>query len=268
MDEKLTEIWKNEYMRWKIIFIVISAVLSAVFAYITQNIVLTIIFIIVTACIDLLVELYEYIKFDFYIKRIFGMKVINRYILFVILAILPAFLGFIKLVYSNQIGDQELLINVCNNLFSNVFGALIVCSIINHIKFCKYDQIIENIIVLRKDLYSTFVKIAIFACFVNAVNFDFNSDLSIMNKANKIYLLFIIFYGMLVFYAFALRIIDKTPFSHPIKKIYPTGVLIWSGAFLISCNFSTYLGSEKSSNPILLLINTITIFTIAIGVLF
>ena len=268
MDEILTKIWKDEDTRWKVIFIIINAGLSAVFAYITQNIVLTIIFIIVTACIDLLVELYKYSKFDFGVKHIFGMRGRNRYILFVGFAILPALCGFVKLICSNQINDQNLFLNLCNNLISNILGALIVCSIINHIKKFNYEQIIENLIVLRKDVYNTFLKIAVFACFVNAVNFDLNSEPLIMNIFNKVYLIFIIFYGMLVFYTFALRMVDKNSFSFSIKEIYPTGVLIWGGMFLISCNISTFFGDEKSSYPVLLLFNTITTFVVAIGILF
>lgn len=268
MDNKLTKIWKDEDTRWRILFIIISSVLSAVFAYITKNIILTIAFIIVTACIDLLVELYKYIKFDFCVRRIFDMKKGSRYLFFVTLSILPAFFGFVELVCTTQMDDRSLLLNLCNNLVSNILGALIVCSIINHIKRFNYEQIIENFIVLRKDVYNSFLKITVFACFINAVNFNLNSKLPIMNKTNKIYLIFIIFYGMFVFYAFALRIIDKTSFSFSIKEIYPKGVLGWAGVFLFSCNISVFLGDEKGSYPILLLINTITAFTVAVGILF
>lgn len=267
MDEKLTKIWKDENMRWRIIFIVISTLLSAVFAYLTQKIVLTIIFIIATACIDILVESYKYIKFVFGIKRIVGLKKKNRYILFVGFAIFPTLCGLVELVRSNQINDRNLFLNLCNNFISNILGALIVCSIINHIKKFNYEQIIENFIVSRKNVYNTFLKVAVFACFVNAVNFDLKNEPLIMNIVNKVYLNFIIFYGMCFFYTFALRIIDKTPFSFSIKEIYPTGVLVWGGGFLISCNISAFFGVEKSSYPILLLINTITAFVVAIGIL-
>lgn len=271
MDEKLTKIWKDVNMRWRTVFIIISTVLSVVFAYITQNILLTIGFIIATACMDLLVEWYRYIKVDFGVKRLFGMKREKIYILFITLAIVPACLGAVELLFFNKSDDQSLFLDIGNNLISNILGALIVCSVIAHIKKFNYENIAENLILLRKDVYNTFLKIAFFSCVINAVNFDLTRELSIMNAANKIYLSIIVFYGMIVFYTFILRIVEKTRFSFSIKEIYPTGMLWCSGGFLISCNISAFvsafLGIEKESEPILLLINTLTAGVVTIGIL-
>lgn len=271
MDEKLTKIWKDANMRWRTIFIIISTALSGVFAFITQNILLTIGFIIATACIDLLVEWYKYIKVDFGVKRLFGMKKENIYILFITLAIFPACLGFVELLFFNKSDDQSLFLDISNNLISNILGALIVCSVIAHIKRFNYEHIAENLILLRKDVYNTFLKIAFFSCVINAVNFDLTRELPIMNEANKIYLSIIVFYGMIVFYTFILRIVEKTQFPFSIKEIYPTGMLWCGGGFLISCNISTFVSAflsiEKESEPILLLINTLTAGVVTIGIL-
>lgn len=271
MDEKLTKIWKDANMRWRTIFIIISTILSGVFAFITQNILLTIGFIIATACMDLLVEWYKYIKIDFGIKRLFGMKREKIYILFITLAIFPACLGFVELLFSNKSEDQRLFLDISNNLISNILSALIVCSVIAHIKKFNYENIAENLILLRKDVYNTFLKIAFFSCVINAVNFDLTRELPIMNGVNKIYLSIIVFYGMIVFYTFILRIVDKKLFPFSIKEIYPTGILWCGGGFLISCNISTFvsplLGIEKESEPILLLINSLTTGVVTIGIL-
>lgn len=271
MDEKLTKIWKDANMRWRTVFIIISAVLSGVFAFITQDILLTIGFIIITACMDLLVEWYKYIKVDFGVKRLLGMKREKIYILFITLAIFPACLGFVELLFFNKSDDKSLLLDISNNLISNILGALIVCSVIAHIKKFNYENIAENLILLRKDVYNTFLKIAFFSCVINAVNFDLTRELSIMNEANKIYLTIIVFYGMIFFYTFILRIVEKTPFSFTIKEIYPTGMLWCGGGFLISCNIFTFvsifLDIEKESEPILLLFNTLTAGVVTIGIL-
>ncbi len=271
MDEKLTKIWKDTNMRWRTIFIIISMVLSGVFAYITQNIILTIGFIIITAGMDLLVEWYKYIKVDFGVKRLFGMKREKIYVLFITLAVLPACLGVVELVFFNKGDDRSVFLDISNNLISNILGALIVCSIILHIKKFNYENIAENLILLRKDVYNTFLKIAFFSCVINAVNFDSTRELPIMNGANKIYLGIIVFYGMIVFYTFILRIVEKTRFPFSIKEIYPTGMLWCGGGFLISCNISTFvsafLGIEREPEPVLLLINTLTAVVVIIGIL-
>lgn len=223
MDEKLTKIWKDKYVKWRSIFIIISAILSGVFAYVTQNILLTIGFIIATSCIDLLVAWYKYIKVDFGVIRLFRMKR-EKYILFITLAIIPACVGLFELLFFNKSDDQSLFLDISNNLISNILGALIICSMIAHIKKFNYENIAQNLILLRKDVYNTFLKIAFFVCVINAVNFNLAQDLPIMNIANKIYLGIIVFYGMIVFYTFILRIVEKTRFSYSIKEIYPTGI--------------------------------------------
>lgn len=108
-NEEATRVWNNTYTRWRIIWISSGTILSSVFTLLTQNIRLTIGFIVITGIIDLLVELNEYIQFDFFLKRIFRRRRIYRYLRFIFLAVLPAISGIFEMI-RYKIINQELLV--------------------------------------------------------------------------------------------------------------------------------------------------------------
>lgn len=85
-----------------------------------------------------------------------------------------------------------------------------------------------------------------------------------MNYVNSAYLLIIIFYGMLIFYSFALRIFDDKPFNATTEEIYPSWILVIGGFYLISCNIAIFCNKQE---PILLFFNSATGITVALGLL-
>lgn len=87
-----------------------------------------------------------------------------------------------------------------------------MCSVIDHIIKFDYKQTAENLISLRKDVYNAFIKIVIFTCFANAVNFNANIAMPIINVGNKLYLGFVVFYSMLMLCSFVLRSICRDVF--------------------------------------------------------
>lgn len=265
MDDIITMILRNKTMRQEILLILINVFYSVLCGLITQNIISTIAFIILTAIIDILIVTNDYINFDEKITQIFKMQIAKRYILFIFFALLPTLFGFII----HEINTlEDFTVQLFDNLIPNIFGALIVCSMIDHILKFSYEKVIYSLMQSKRKLYKVILRTTFFACYINAVNYDISNKWVGTNFINSLYLFVIIFYGTFAMVSFALRIIDIEPFHHTIKEIYPMWILIWGGTFLLSCGILTFGLRLEKQEVILLLFNTITAGIIAFGILF
>lgn len=265
MDEIITQILKDHLLRWRIILILFNAFLSALFAIITQDIFHTIIFVIITAILDVLVEAYEFIKFDSFIKKLFCVKQPKRYITLIIFACLPT----IGAKYIDRICNyNDYKIQIFNNLVPNILGALIICSMFDHIKKFSFDDMISSLVKTKKELINVFFRISLFASYINALNYQLSNNWKWMNIINSVYIFIITVYGAIVFTTFALRIIDETPFRFKTKQIYPTWTMFYGTLFLISCGSVQLIVHTRKIETILLLFNSLTACAISIGLLF
>lgn len=261
MDELLTKAWKDEFVRWRIIFIVLNAFFSVLCIFITQNVVVSSLFVVGIAIIDILVEISKYINLKKLIKKLFSINIYWYYIGFVFLASLPTILGLLKKEIEVQ---KNLLSIVFVNMFSNILGALIVCSIINHISKFNYEQIIYSLIKKKKNYINIFIRIGFLGCFLNSANYEVNEKWNSVNFANSIYLFVIIFCGVVVFSSFVIRIIDNNNFDYTFEEVFPKMTLYIGELFLISCGVEPLFFRIGKHEPILLAMNSITACIIVI----
>lgn len=259
MNELITKILKDKPVLWRIFFILLNALFSILCAFITQDIILTILFIIGTAIIDILAVIYIYLNLEERINKIFKSK--YKYLFFIFWALSPTIFG----VMSKEIDIYDNFpSNLFANLFPNILGTCIVCSIINDISKFGYERIVYLLMQSKKELINTFIRVAYFGCFLNAVNYDIDDKLKCTNIFNSIYLFIIIFCGTIAVVSFVLRIIDKQKFNCTAEEIYPSKTLFWGGLFLFSCGVGPIFFGVGKHEPILLIINSITACMISI----
>lgn len=264
MDEIITKILKDNFLRWRIVLILFNAVLSVLFAVITQNIFHTVVFVIISAILDILAEAYDLLKFDLYIKKLFYIKQFKRYFSLVFFACLPT----IGAIFLDKISSDSYIIQIFNNLIPNILGALIVSSMFDHIEKFDYNNMISSLIKSKKEMINVFLRISFFASYLNALNYKLNNDWKYMNMSNSIYIFVIVVYGAVAFTTFALRIINPEPFNNKIKSIYPTTTFIYGVLFLVSCGSLQLIVHTREIETILLLFNSLTACVILIGILF
>ena len=259
MNKIFTKIWNNKPVLWRIFFFLLNTLFSVLCAFITQNIIFTIMFIIGTVIIDILVEIQKYLNLEEQINKIFKSKC--KYSFFVFCALSPTILGTIS-------KEIDILDNfpskLFDNLVPNILGVCIVCSIMNHIAKFGYERFVYVLLQSKKELINTFVRIAYFGCFLNAVNYNIDAKLKCTNIFNSIYLFIIVFCGSIVVVSFVLRIIDQQRFNHTAVEIYPSKTLFWGELFLISCGIGPIFFENGKHEPILLIMNSITACMISI----
>lgn len=255
MDVLLTKVWNDKSARWKVIFILLNASFSILCALVTQNIILTVIYIIGVVIIDILVVISDYINLEKHIKKILSLKSYVKYLILIFFAALPTICG---------IGMKEIdfsenpFSNLFTNLVPNILGALIVCSIINHISKFDYQQIVYSLIEEKKNYVDIFIRVGFLGCYINAVNYDVNEKWQWINFFNSIYLFIIVFCGVIVFSTFVIRIIDNQNFGKTAKEVYPNMTLFVGILFLISCGAGPLFFNVGKHEPILLIMNSVT----------
>jgi len=261
MDELFTKIWNDEPVRWRIFFVMLNALFSSFCALVTQNIIVTIIFVCGTALIDILVEICNYLDLENTIDQIFAIEWYKRYLFFIFIASLPAICGILL----KEIDISERLTEkLFANLVPNILGALVVCSIMDHISKFDYKQVVCSLIRSKKDFLNIFMRIAYLGCFLNAVSYKMNDERKWTNIVNSVYIFIIVYCGAIVLTSFVLRVIDKEYFYRTAKEIYPAKTLFFGGLYLISCGASPILFGIEKHEPILLTINSVTAGAIAI----
>lgn len=261
MDELLTKAWKDEIVRWRIIFILLNALFSILCILITQNVIVSSLFVVGIAIIDILVELSKYTNLKKLISKLFTIKIYWYYICFFFIASLPTILG----IYKKEIEVQKNLFGILFvNMVPNILGALIVCSIIDHISKFNYEQIIYSLIKEKKNYINIFIRIGFLGCFLNSANYKVNEKWNLVNFTNSIYLFVIIFCGAVVLSSFVIRIIDNKNFGDTFEKVYPKATLRFGELFLISCGIGPLVFKIGKHEPILLAMNSITACLIVI----
>lgn len=95
---------------------------------ITQNILISSLFVVGIAIIDILVEISKFIDLEKVINKLFSIKIYWYYIGFIFLALLPTIIGREEIETQKNLSEKLFV-----NAVPNILGALIVCSIIEHI---------------------------------------------------------------------------------------------------------------------------------------
>lgn len=262
MNELITKIYNNKPMLWRIFFIFLDAFLSFLCSVITRNILITILFIIGTALMDISIEIHIYLNLEEWIIQVIRGK--GKYLFFAFWALLPTIGGKIS-------GEIDILDNFPSMLFANlvpnILGTCIVCSIIDHISKFGYEQNVYSLIQSKKGLLNIFIHVTYFGCFINAANYYINDKWKCTNILNSMYLFIIIFCGAIAVFSFVSRIISKQKFDCTAEEVYPSKTLFWAAVFLISCGAGPIFFGIEKHEPILLLMNSITAFMMAMFLL-
>lgn len=181
------------------------------------------------------------------------LKAYLKYIFLVFVASLPTICRIIEIEIS-----EKLFANLFVNLVPNILGALIVCSISNHISKFNYKQITYSLIKEKKNYINIFIRVGFLGCYINAVNYNINEKWEWINVINSIYLFIIIFCGVILFSTFVIRIIDNQYFGCTAKEVYPSMTLVVGILFLVSCGVGPLCFNTGKHEPILLLMNSIS----------
>ncbi len=265
VDEFLTKLWKNKEVRWEIIIIGVSGACSVLCGLFTQNIVFTVIYVAITAVIDIISVIEEkmegLVDWKKYFSGLFEMKNYGKYLVFGIFSLLPVLFGIAtKEIVLRGIKDVPSILFV--NIFPNLSGAFIVCSLLAHISKWDQKQFIEALVRSKRGLFNVIIRVSFFACYLNAVSYRADDSWKYANYVNSAYLFFIISYGAVAVVSFISRFIDAQPFPYTIKKSFPVQTMFISALFLFSCGAAPLIGKVGKHEPILLLLNTITAITI------
>lgn len=255
----LKKIWKDERVCWRIIFILLNAFFSILCILITQNILISSFFVVGIAIIDILVEISKFIDLEKVINKLFSIKIYWYYIGFIFLALLPTIIGREEIEIQKNLSGKLFV-----NAVPNILGALIVCSIIEHISKFNYKNIVCLLIKEIKNYINIVIRIGFLGCFLNSANYKVNEKWNLVNIANSIYLFVIIFSGAIVLGSFVMRIVDTEYFGFTFKKVYPNKTLFFGELFLISCGIGPLCFKLGKHEPILLMMNSISACIIVI----
>lgn len=271
VNKFLTAILTNKELKWEIGIIIVSAGCSALCAALTQNMFLTAIYIVITAVIDIISEIEsemeDLIDWKNIIGAIFKIGKRIKYSICVGFAVLPTLLGifvFNEVAFS---GFEDIPSIFFVNIFPNVCGALIVCSLITHISKLNEKQFVSALILSSKSLFNIVIRLIFFFCYLNAVNYKADDGWEWANRVNSAYLFFIISCGAIAVMSFFFRLVDNQPFPYTLRQVFPGWTLSFSALFLFSCGAAPLIGKVGKHEPFLLLINTITVTTIFGGLL-
>lgn len=279
MNKFLTKIWDNKELRWEIGIIIVSACCSALCAVLTQDMVLTAIYIAITAVIDIISEIEseaeskvgseteKLIDWKTIIDRIFRIDKKIKYLVCVGFAVLPTLSGIIVFNEIAFSGMKDILPTLLVNIFPNVCGALIVCSLITYISKLNETEFVSALIQSKKSLFNIVIRLIFFVCYLNAVNYKADDGWMYANYVNSAYLFFIISCGAITAMSFFFRLVDARPFPYTVIQVFPGWTLFFSGAFLFSCGAAPLLAKVGKHEPFLLLINTFTVVVVFGGLL-
>lgn len=262
--DKIISYFINDKEKWfKILSYICDASVSVLSIFLIQNGFLSMLFIVGVVIIDILNE-YVIDKInkqeDLSIEKLLNEKAKNIFLVVLfILAIIPLGVG----IFMEKANFSDLFFG---NTIPNLLGFATVFSLICHMSKFNYDNFIIKI--LGTDYVIGFIiKLFYYSCFFNSVEFFISKRRRCTNIFNNIYLFVVIISGLLVGFVFIYRIfIDDKPFDCSPKEVYPTAVLFCGAAFLISCGVPSFY-IEVEISPILLTLNTITAFVLALAVL-
>lgn len=265
MDKIISYFFGDKEKRIESVSYICDILVSLLSIFLIPNKILTAILIIGLVIIDVLnkyvIDNIEKNKEEnFNTEKLININTISIFLAILsILAIIPLVVGLIH----DKASFVELFFG---NTIPNLLGFATVSSFAWHMSKFNYDDFIEKI--LRTNYTISFiVKIFYYACFFNSSQFFISKDLPCANVWNNIYLFFVIISGLILGGAFIYRIfIDDKPFDCSPKEVYPTAVLFCGAAYLISCGVPSFFIKVEIS-PILLTLNTITAFTVAIAIL-
>ncbi len=201
-----------------------KALCSAACAFITQNIVMTLFYIFFTTLFDILTKIYEDISLENIINKIFKVKNTIKYIIYIVIAVLPtvANFWFKETTYSNIV---DFLQKRAYNLVPNLFGALIVCSFIKYLSQFKAEEILCAVINLKKELFDIIMRCGFMISFLNALNHAIRHEQRWTELFNTLHLCVIIFSGIIMLGAFALWLASPSEFDLSKTKIYPVSLI-------------------------------------------
>lgn len=257
MDKFISELFNRKEAWIKFLFYIFDAIISILSIILIPNKLLSAIFILGILIINASTLFKDKINKKILINK--KTKIFFLFFLFA-LAVTPALFGIF-------IEKADVLELVFGNMIANILGALIVFSFINHMSEFNYTDFVVNI--LKTDyILESIVKVFYYFCFFNSLNFFLNENWKWTNIINNIYLFIVILSGLILGCSFFYRIfIDDKPFDFSPKKVYPTKTLWCGAAYLISCSLPSFF-IEVKIQPVLLLLNTMTAFIVALALLY
>lgn len=262
MNKFLSNIFNNKGIWIKIVGCAIDFFVSFLSLILIPNIIISILFIVGILVINVLnmCILDKNVIESLSKKNLLNSKVKNIFLISLfMLAIIPLFVGLIE-----KANFIELLFG---NTIPNILGAFTVLTLIIHMSEFNYSNFVIKIL-QAKYIINVILRIFYYFCFLNSVKFFINKNLKYTNFCNNTYLFFVIISGLIVGSAFFYRIfIDDNKFDFSPKEVYPTATLYCGAAFLISCAVPSYF-IEVEITPILLVLNTITAFIVALALLY
>lgn len=242
---------------WDIVFVLGCELSAALCAFITNNIPLTLIYIMLTAVFSICATSFTKKKLEKIIKKFMNMNRTAVYSIFIVIAFSPLIFG----VITNEIffsDIKEFIKEICKNPLPNLFGALIVCSLISHLSKFNSDETILTVIKSKQEFFDIFMRFSFMGAFLNCINYNVDDHLYIVNAFNRLHLFAVVFTGSVLLSVFAIRLIDKRPFQNTAIEIYPTWTLLFTILYLVSCGFSPIILKNTKQEVLLLLFNTMT----------
>lgn len=271
MNKKLTAIWCNKGLMWEIGTIFVSAVCSGLCAVLTQDIFCTVVYIAITASIDMIAgieaKMEGLIPWEKLVGAVFQIDNRIKYSVCVVFAMLPTLVGICtKEIVFSGIGSIPSLFFV--NIFPNECGALMVCSLITYISKLNEQEFVLALLRSKRCVFNIVFRAIFFSCYLNAVNYRVDNGWNYANIMNSIYLFFIILFGAIAAISFFFRLVDQQPFPYTVKQAFPYGTLFFSDVFLFSCGAAPLIAKVGKHEPVLLLLNTFTVFVVFGGLLY
>lgn len=254
-------------------FALVKAVCSAMCAFITNNILITLIYIFFTTAIDVLAVTYEEVRLENIVNKIFKIKDIVLYTVFIIIAFLPTIICFIFKEISYT-GVCDFLIKRSYNWFPNIFGALIICSFIKYLSTLKAQEILCAALNMKRELFDIIMRCGFMIAFLNAINHSLRNEQKIAEFFNIFHLCVVVFLGVVALGAFALwlvsgpntepeKLVSETNTEPEKTKIYPVSSLWLCFGFLLSCLLLPCVLENVENEWIMLVLNSITAITVA-----
>lgn len=259
MNKLLSSIYNKKELRNKFLSYICDAFFSILSIILIPNKFLSILFIIGILFIDFIATYSSKIK-NLKTEHLFSHK---SKLLFTILlfasAVAPSLLGLI-------LDNADFTELAFGNLIPNFLGALTIYFMMEHTAKFNYSNFIIKI--LQTDyIIGIIIKLFYYFCFFNSSNYFLNKTWKYTNIINNTYLFLVILSGLIIGCAFFYRIfIDSQPFDFSPKEVYPANTLYCGTAYLISCSLPSFFLDVKTE-PILLILNTLTAFIIALALL-
>lgn len=259
MNKLLSSIYNKKELWNKFLFYICDAFFSILSIILIPNKFLSVLFIMGILLLDFSALYFSKTK-NMKIEHLFNQKFkLLFFISLFVLAVVPSLLG----VFLDKANFVELAFS---NLIPNLLGGLTVYFMLEHTAKFNYGNFIIKI--LQTDyIMEIIIKLFYYFCFFNSSNYFLNKTWKYTNIINNTYLFLVILSGLIIGCAFFYRIfIDNQSFDFSPKEVYPSNTLYCGTAYLISCSLPSLFLNVKTE-PVLLILNTLTAFIIALALL-